>query len=165
MSFVAGGTGSNIVILPKAEGQIDFLFAVMMSVLHVISAICPTLFPPSAGNKYKNHPSRYGSIALPVPEVPKMSVGAICFTSSGSNGGCGVVLVFPLFFFKEKWGFFSHTRFTPKKKFTRLPPKKKKNSVEIIISALRLFPQSSYAFLQGNPPRRVLENFSCAPKG
>ena len=67
-----------------------------------------------------------------------MSVGAICFTSSGSNGGCWVVLVFPRLFF-EKWGFFSHTRLTPKKKKyptytkkkisvekkTRLTPKKK----------------------------------------
>ena len=37
-----------------------------------------------------------------------MSVGAICFTSSGSNGGCWVVLVFPrpFFFFFGKMGFF-----------------------------------------------------------
>ena len=67
-----------------------------------------------------------------------MSVGAICFTSSGSNGGCWVVLVFPRLFF-GKWVFFSHTRLTPKKKSlrdlhqkkisvekkTRLTPKKK----------------------------------------
>ena len=55
-----------------------------------------------------------------------MSVGAICFTSSGSNGGCWVVLVFLRLFFLEKWVFLSHTRLTPKKKkFTRLTPKKK----------------------------------------
>ena len=70
-----------------------------------------------------------------------MSVGAICFTSSGSNGGCWVVLVFPrLFFWKN--GFFSPIRdlrqkkkvyatYTKKKNFpskkkTRLTPKKKK---------------------------------------
>ena len=53
-----------------------------------------------------------------------MSVGAICFTSSGSNGGCWVVLVFPRLFL-GKMGFFPHTRLTPKKKFTRLTPKKK----------------------------------------
>ena len=62
-----------------------------MGVLHIISFL-----PPSAGNKCKNHPSRHGSIALPVPKVPKMSMGAICFTSSGSNGGCWVFLVPPL---------------------------------------------------------------------
>ena len=31
-----------------------------------------------------------------------MSVGAICFTSSGSNGGFWVVLVFPRLFFGKK---------------------------------------------------------------
>ena len=133
--------------------------------------MCSTLFPPSAGDECKNHPLRHGSvflkyiavlispsgfsfIALPVPEVPKMSVGAMCFTSSGSNGGCWVVLVSPptLFFFFGKKGFFPHTQLTPKNKAyanyakkifrqkkTRLMPKKK--------SELRLAPQSSYAFL------------------
>ena len=49
-----------------------------------------------------------------------MSVGAICFTSSGSNGGCWVVLVFPrLFFFWKNEFCFPHTRLTPKKKFHR----------------------------------------------
>ena len=80
----------------------------MMSVLHIISSICCTLFPPSAGDEYKNHSSWHGSIALPVPEVPKMSVGAICFTYPGSNGGCWVVLVFlRIFFSSEKWVFFA----------------------------------------------------------
>ena len=68
-----------------------------------------------------------------------MSVGAICFTSSGSNGGCWVVLVFPLPFFVEKWVFFPirdlrqkkkvYATYTQKKisveKKTRLTPKKK----------------------------------------
>ena len=71
-----------------------------------------------------------------------MSVGAICFTSSGSNGGCWVVLVFPrlFFFFFWKNGFFFPIRdLRPKKKVyatytkkkisvekkTRLTPKKK----------------------------------------
>ena len=86
-----------------------------------------------------------------------MSVGAICFTSSGSNGGCWVVLVFPRLFFLEKWVFFPHTRLTPKKKkFTRLTPKKKfpskkkrdlRQKKKQQKSDLRLFPQSSYAFL------------------
>ena len=91
-----------------------------------------------------------------------MPVGAICFTSSGSNGGCWVVLVFPCLFF-AKMGFFSpyatyakkkslrdldqkknirrkkNATYAKKKKVTRLTPKKK--------SDLRLFPQSSYAFL------------------
>ena len=65
-----------------------------------------------------------------------MSVGAICFTSSGSNGGCWVVLVFPrlYFFFLEKWVFFPHTRLTLKKKSLRdlhqkknFPSKKKRD--------------------------------------
>ena len=47
----------------RPKGKLHFLFAVMMSVLHVISAICRTLFPPSAGDEYKHHPSRHGSIA------------------------------------------------------------------------------------------------------
>ena len=55
-----------------------------------------------------------------------MSVGAICFTSSGSNGGCWVVLVFPRLFF-GKMGFFSpYATYAKKKRFTRLTPKKKK---------------------------------------
>ena len=56
-----------------------------------------------------------------------MSVGAVCFTCTGSNGGCWVVLVFPRLFFLKK-GVFFHTQLTPKKKFTRFTPKK--NSVE-----------------------------------
>ena len=55
-----------------------------------------------------------------------MSVGAICFTSSGSNGGCWVVLVFPRFFFCGKMSFFSpYTTYAKINKFTRLTPKKK----------------------------------------
>ena len=121
------------------------------------------LFPPSAGDEHKKHPSRHGSIALPMPDAPKMSVGAICFTSSGSNGGCWVVLVFPHLFFGKK-GFFSHTRLVPKKKVyaaytkknflsekkTRLAPRKKVMRLmpkKKYKSDLRLFPQSSYAFL------------------
>ena len=82
-----------------------------MGVLQVIS-----FFPPCAGDEYKHHPSCYSSIALPVLEVSKMSVGFVCFTSSGSNGGCWVVLVPPpppslslslfFFFFFGKKGFF-----------------------------------------------------------
>ena len=65
-----------------------------MGVLHVIS-----FFLPSAGDEYKNHPSRHGSIALPVPDVSKISLGAICFTSSDSNGGLlGGSCVFTLFY-------------------------------------------------------------------
>ena len=69
-----------------------------------------------------------------------MSVGAICFTSSGSNGGCWVVLVFPRLFFSGKMGFFfpyatyakkkisveKKTRLTPKKKLRDLRQKKKR---------------------------------------
>ena len=74
--------------------------------LHVIS-----FFPPSAGDEYKSHPSRHGSIALGVLEVPKMFVGATCFTSFGSNGGCGMVLVFlPSLFLFTKKGFFHSIR-------------------------------------------------------
>ena len=59
-----------------------------------------------------------------------MSVGAICFTSSGSNGGCWVVLVFPrlflfFYFFLEKRVFFPIRELRQQKKFMRLTPKKK----------------------------------------
>ena len=59
-----------------------------------------------------------------------MSVEAVCFTSSGSNGRCWVVLVMflgiLLFFVFLKKGFFFHTRRTPpqKKTFMRLTPYK-----------------------------------------
>ena len=85
-----------------------------MGVLNVIS-----FFPPFAVDDYKNHPLRHGSTALPLLEVPKMSVEAICFTSSTSHGGCWVVLVPPLFLKKV----FSHMLQTPQKTFTRLTPK------------------------------------------
>ena len=63
-----------------------------------------------------------------------MSLGAICFTSSGSNGGCWVVLVFPrLFFFLEKWIFPPIRDLCQKKKvyatYTKKKfPSKKKNA-------------------------------------
>ena len=44
-------------------------------------------------NPSASHPSCHGSIALLMPEEPKICVGAICFTSSGSDGGCWVVLL------------------------------------------------------------------------
>ena len=64
------------------------------------SRVCSNIIsflPPSSGDEYNHHPSCHGSIALPMPEVPKMSVGAISFTSSSSNGGCWMVLVIFLF--------------------------------------------------------------------
>ena len=96
-----------------------------------------------------------------------MSVGAMCFTSSGSNGGCWVVLVFflgNLLFLKK--GFFSpqttyakrkslrnlhqkkslveekKTRFTAKKNHAPYATKKKRD--------LRFSPQLSYAFTGKN---------------
>ena len=45
-----------------------------------------------------------------------MSVGAICFTSSGGNGGCWVVLVSPPPLFFGKKGFFSPYATYAKKK-------------------------------------------------
>ena len=57
-----------------------------------------------------------------------MSVGAICFTSSGSNGGCWVVLVFPRLFFFGKNGFFFPIRdLRQKKKVYATYTKKKIN--------------------------------------
>ena len=44
-----------------------------------------------------------------------MSVGAICFTPSGSNGGCWVVLVFPRLFL-EKRVFFPYATYAKKNK-------------------------------------------------
>ena len=128
LAALAGGAGSNIVILiPLAKGRRELAFFVRGH----DSAICRTLFPPLfAGDEYEyeNHPSRHGSIALPVPEVPKMSVGAICFSSSGSNGGCWVVLVFPrlFFFFFGKMGFFfPYATYAKKKSLRHLHQKKK----------------------------------------
>ena len=90
-----------------------------------------------------------------------MSVGATCFTSPGSNGGYWVVLVFPRLFFLEKGFFFPYATCAKKslrdlqqkkvkfcRKKTRLTPKKKDNAAcATKKSELRLFPQSSYAFL------------------
>ena len=61
-----------------------------------------------------------------------MSVGAICFTSSGSNGACWVGLVFPrlFFFFFGKMGFFSPSPAYAKKKSLRDLHKKEQISVE-----------------------------------
>ena len=53
-----------------------------------------------------------------------MSVGAICFTSSGSNGGCWVVLVFPRFFFLKRDFFFPYATFAKKKSLCDLYQKK-----------------------------------------
>ena len=47
-----------------------------------------------------------------------MSMGAICFTSCGSNGGCWVVLVFLSLFLGGEKVFFFHTRLTTKKSYT-----------------------------------------------
>ena len=66
-----------------------------------------------------------------------MSVGAICFTSSGSNGSCWVVLVFPrlFFLFFEKRVFFSIRNLRQKKNLTRLSPKKKTPQREVVRSS------------------------------
>ena len=87
-----------------------------MGVLHVIS------FRHLPAMSIINHPSRHGSDALLVPEVPKMSVWALCFTSSGSNGGCRVVVVFFPHLFLKKYFFIRGLR--QQKKFTQLTPKK-----------------------------------------
>ena len=79
-------------------------------------------FLPSSSDGSKNHPSRHGSIALTIPEVPKMYVRAICFTSSGSNGGCWVFLV--IFCFYSETKFLFHARLTPKKNLHVLRHKK-----------------------------------------
>ena len=84
-----------------------------------------SFFPPSASDEYKNHPSRHGSIALIVSEVPKMSVRATCFTSSGSNGGCWVVLVPPAPLCLEK-RFLFHKQLTQKNVYTTYA---KKNAI------------------------------------
>ena len=80
-----------------------------------------------------------------------MSVGAICFTSSGSNGGHWVVLVPPPPFFAKM--FFFHTRLMLKKKvyaiYTKKKSVEKKTRLTQKKSELHLFPQSSYTFLYG----------------
>ena len=80
-----------------------------------------------------------------------MSVGAICFTSSASNGGCWVVLVFPCPFFGKKGVFFSHATIKNFHKRTRLTPtqkklcdlRQKKKRVTLISTIELHFPQSS----------------------
>ena len=64
-------------------------------------------------------------LLYPCPEVPKLSVGAICFTSSGSNGGCWVVLVSPPLFFpyatyakKKVYATYTQTKIAVEKKAT-----------------------------------------------
>ena len=55
-----------------------------------------------------------------------MSVGAICFTSFGSNGGCWVGLVFPrpFFFFFGKRFFFPIAIYAKKKVYATYTKKK-----------------------------------------
>ena len=101
-----------------------------------------------------------------------MSVGAICFTSSGSNGGCWVVLVFPRLFL-GKMGFFFHTRLTPKKKSLRdLHQKKnfrrkKRRDLRRKKKVTRLTPKkkikkATYAYFHN---RVTLSSGGGAPKG
>ena len=89
------------------------------------------LFPPSAGDEYKNHPSRHGSIALPVPEVPppkKCPWGLYASPPPVAMAVVGWFLCFSALFLENRV-------FFPIRDLR--PPKK---------SELRLFPQSSYAF-------------------
>ena len=77
----------------------------------------------------------------PTAGVPKMSVGAICLTSSGSNGGCRVILVIflvNLFFSLKKGFFFIRDLHPPQNKCTRV------------------MPQNSIAF--GSAPRREADS-------
>ena len=53
-----------------------------------------------------------------------MSAGAICFTSSSSNGGCWVVLVPPLPAFLEKGFFFSYATYAKKQVYRTYAKKK-----------------------------------------
>ena len=83
-----------------------------------------------------------------------MSVGAICFTSSGSNGGCWVVLVFPRLLFWKNGVFFPICDLRQKKSLRDLHQKKNFRRIKNATYAkkkyntdLRLFPQWSYAFL------------------
>ena len=124
--------------------------------------VCSTLFPPSAGDEYKNHPSLHGCIALPIPEVPKMSVGAICFTSSGSNGSCWVVLVPPRppFFF-EKSGFLLYATCAEKKRSLRAlhpktVPKKTRFTPPPQKASYANFHNRATLSSQTRPPRRQI---------
>ena len=104
------------------------------------------LFLPSASDEHKNHPSRHGTIALHVPEVPKMFVEALCLCSFGSNGGYWVVLV-PTHPFLEK-AFFFHAPLSPKKVFVRnITTNAKRNRFMLF------FMKSRYAFLLLGRPK------------
>ena len=80
-----------------------------------------------------------------------MSMEAICFTSSGSNGGCWVFVVFtppPVFFEK---GFFVYTHLIEKKNLRDLyqkniPPETKVTYPEKQIRDLHRKRQASYAY-------------------
>ena len=74
----------------------------------------------------------HATASLIDPELPKMSMGAICFTSSGSNGSRWVVLVFS---------------FVPEKMCTWLTLARKK------ICDSHFFPHAACAFLP--PPSPV----------
>ena len=117
-----------------------------MGVLHINFCHVPAV-------SIKNHPSRHGSIALPVPEVPKISVGAKCFTSSGSNGSCWLVLVPPPFFLKELV-FFSVRDLRPKKNLRNLHQKNFSKKCD-----LRPPQKASYAYFHNRAP------LSSAPRG
>ena len=143
----------------RPKGNLHFSFVIMMSTSY---GCAPRYFRhlPAMGLKTTLHTT--APLLYPSWRYPKCLWGAICFTSFSSNGNCWVVLVPPpppphLFW---KNGFF-HTGLTPKKglrdlhqknfllkksdlhqkrKLCDLRQKKKRGK-------LRLFPQSSYAFL------------------
>ena len=71
-------------------GGLCVLLELMLAIILVsgsVSSLGPAL--PSS------RPSCWGSITLPMPEVPKIFVEATRFTASRSNGNCWVLVVEP----------------------------------------------------------------------
>ena len=140
----------------RPKGKLHFLFAVMI--------------PPSAARYFRHLPAMSIKTTLhatapllyPCWRYPKCPWGLYASPPPVAMVVVGWFLCFPAFFL-EKWVFFSHTRLTPKKKSlrdlhqkkkipskkkTRLTPKKKSYATYAKKKCdLRLFPQSSYAFL------------------
>ena len=116
----------------RPKGKLHFLFAIMI--------------PPCAARYFRRHSAMSIKTTLhatapllyPCRRYPKCPWGLYASPPPVAMAVVGWFLCFPAFFF-EKWGFFSHTRLTPKKKKyptytkkkisvekkTRLTPKKK----------------------------------------
>ena len=96
--------------------------------------------------------------------APLLSVGAICFTSSGSNGGCWVLLVPPPpLFFLEKGVFFPYATYTKKIFVKQKCDLCQKEAIYTLISTIELcFPPlktPASVWRHGQSPHKQHEGF------